>query len=319
MNEPESIIHYGTIVLTVAVNSIAVGIGQGLASSAAIKAMDIQPSAKDDITKTAVLSSALMEGAAIIAIVMAMMLFYDSGKALFSQWADVAKLGIISAICLPGFCIALLSYWPVRSACFSIARQPFFGGKITRMTLITLSVIQTPLILGFIVAMMIKTQALVVTSLPQALRLLGSGIAIGIGSIGPAIGLTTFAATTLRGIGYNRASYNKLFTFTFISQAVIETPLIFALVISLGLLFMGVGDQTVLKGICALAAGIAIGLGTLAPGISSGKTAASAAHQVALRPENYNILSKTSIFAQGIIDTSAIYAFIIAALLVFIL
>lgn len=74
-----------------------------------------------------------------------------------------------------------------------------------------------------------------------------------------------------------------------------------------------------LKGIAALAASITMGLGTFMTGISSGNTAAAAARQIAHNPSNYNVLSKTSIFAQGIIDTSAIYALIIAASLVFVL
>ena len=66
-----------------------------------------------------------------------------------------------------------------------------------------------------------------------------------------------------------------------------------------------------------LAAGLCTGIGTFGPGISSGKTASAACHQIAVNPEHHGMLSKVSIFAQGLIDTSAIYALLISLLLIF--
>ncbi|BDC34889.1 hypothetical protein Noda2021_08470 [Candidatus Dependentiae bacterium Noda2021] len=316
MNELAGIVHYLAIALTVSLNSAGTGIAQGIASGAAIKAMDIQPSAKENITKTAVLSAAFMEGASIVGVVIAIMLFMDTNVTQNPIFTDLAKIGIIAAICLPGLAVSLSSAIPVKQTVFALARQPFFSQKITQLMILTLSIIQTPLILGFIVAMFIKNQAPVAMTLSDSFRLMGSGLCIGIGSIGPAIGLALFAATALQGLGVNRAASNKILTFTFISQAIIETPVIFSLVIALALLLTGTPVDLV-KGVALLGAGLCMGLGTITPGISSGRTAAAACKQIALNPANYDLLSKTSIFAQGVIDTSAVYALLIAVVLIF--
>jgi F0F1-type ATP synthase membrane subunit c/vacuolar-type H+-ATPase subunit K len=316
MNELAGIVHYLAIALTVALNSTGTGIAQGIASGAAIKAMDIQPSAKDDITKTAVLSAAFMEGASIVGVVMAIMLFMENTLTSNPFFSDLAKIGIIAAICLPGLAVSIASCLPVKQTVNALARQPFFSHKITQLMILTLSIIQTPLILGFIIAMFIKNQAPVAATLSDSLRLIGSGLCIGIGSIGPAVGLAVFAATALQGLGVNRAASNKILPFTFISQAIIETPVIFSLVIALALLLSGTPPDIV-KGVALLGAGLCMGLGTIAPGISSGRTAAAACKQIALNPANYDALSKTSIFAQGVIDTSAVYALLIAVVMIF--
>jgi F0F1-type ATP synthase membrane subunit c/vacuolar-type H+-ATPase subunit K len=70
-------------------------------------------------------------------------------------------------------------------------------------------------------------------------------------------------------------------------------------------------SENVLQGLAYLCASFCTGIGTLGPGISSGRTAASACSQIAYCPEAYGMLSRASMFAQGLIETSAIYAVLI--------
>lgn len=307
--------HYSTIALVVGVNAIGVGIGQGNASKASIDAINIQPSARSEIMKSSIVGMALIETAAIMGITIAFILFFQTQQQTPSAYASYAELGIACAISFSGFVLGLVAAWPAQEACLAIARQPFFGQKIFRFMLITQTIIQTPIIFGFIVAMFIKDQALLVTTLPESIRLIACGLCIGLGSIGPAIGLATFARTACRSLGVNRNAYNKLLTFTFMSEAIIETPLIFSLIVAILLINTTiVGDN--IAGACALlGAALSIGLGTIGAGISSGKTAAAACEQIALHPENYATLSRASMFAQGVIDTCAIYALLIALML----
>ena len=62
-----------------------------------------------------------------------------------------------------------------------------------------------------------------------------------------------------------------------------------------------------------------MGISTIAVGISSGKTAATACNEIAKNPGMYALLSRTSLFAQGLIDTFAIYALLIAILLIIVI
>ncbi len=309
------LLHFGTIALTVGINSIGVGLGEGLTSRAALKAMDQQPSAQNDIARVAILGTALIETSAIMGVTIAFFLLLGNPSPTRSHAANIAEVGIALSICLSGFVIGLASSFPAREACLAIARQPFFADKILRFMLITQSIIQTPIIFGFIIALFIRSQAPGVETIPQSLMLIAAGLCIGLGSIGPAIGLAIFAKNACRGLGMNRKAYNTLMSFTFISQAIIETPIIFALTIALMFVFYAT-TPTLLTSIAWIAAAFCMGIGTLGPGIASGKTAASAVHQIALHPEQYSSISKVSMFAQGLIDTCAIYTFLIAILLI---
>lgn len=306
-----SITSYLVSSLIIVVSAISVGLSQGLTNKAAFKAIDIQPGVKDKITNLALLSSALIETAAIVSVFIVLILLLEDSQIVNPFYSDLAKIGVGFAIIFSGLIIGLVSSWPAQEACYATARQPFHAQWIFNFTLIVLSIIQTPLILAFIVALFIKFQSILSNSLEDSLRLIGAGIAIGIGSIGPALGLAHFARTAIQGIGSNRNASGRILTFTFISQAIIESPIIFALVISLFLLLGGT-PKTLISGVAMLMAGITTGFGMFGPGLSSGRTAASACKEIAANPEQYAALARTSIFAQGVIDTAAIYVLLIA-------
>ena len=309
MTDIAALLHYGTIALAVAINSVSVGLGEGAACTAAIQAINKQPQAKKEIS-----GAALIETAAIMGVAIAIILLLGSPTKSIDPLVAIAEVGIAFAICLSGFVIGIVSSMPAQEACLAVARQPFFSEKIIRFMLITQSVIQTPIIFGFIIAMFIKNQATSVQTLPQSLKLLASGLCMGLGTVGPALGLGIFARTAIRGLGINRSAYATLMTFMFISQAIIETPIIFALVTSLMIIVSPV--HSLVAGIATIAAALCMGLGTLGPGSSSGKTAAAACHQIALNPSLYQTIANVSLFGQGLIDTCAIYAFLIAILMV---
>lgn len=318
MIELGELIHYGTIALSVAINSAGVGIGEGITSGAALDAINKQPAARNDIAKTAILGMALIETAAIMGTSISVIILLGQEQANLNYYGQLAELGIAFAVCLSGFAIGLVSALPAREACHAIARQPFFSQKILRFMLITQSILQTPIIFGFIVAMMIKNQAISISTFEESLKLISGGLCIGLGSIGPAIGLAHFAKTACRGVGINRNAYNKLFSFTLISEAIIETPIIFSMVVSMLILLSPLPEQgALLKSITLFAAALATGIGTFGPGISSGNTSATACHQIAINPDHYGVLSKISMFSQGLIDTAAIYALLISLMLIY--
>jgi len=314
-------INYFTIALAITLPVLGLGLGQGITSIMALKAINQQPSARTDIVRTAVLGIALIETAAIMGLFIALMLIIQLNNATENWYSSASQLGIALAICLPGFVLGIASSLPAGAACMAVARQPFLGQKISRFMLITLSLIQTPIIFGFIVALVIQNQISSTETMRDCLRLIAAGLSIGLGSIGPAIGLALFAKSACDALGVNRNAYNKIFSFTLISQAIIETPIIFSLVISLMLLgFVPAREgEHLLEGIEFFCASICTGIGTVGPGISSGRTAAAACRQISIYPNEYSVLSRASMFAQGLIETSAIYAVLIGfALILFV-
>jgi F-type H+-transporting ATPase subunit c len=314
MEHIADLLHYGTIALAVGINSAGVGIGEGISGKAALQAMNIQPKARADIAKTAILGMALGETAAFIGVSVAAMLLFSTLET--TLYTGIAEISIALAVCIPGFFIGIISSLPAQQACLSIARQPFFSKKILYFMIINQSILQTPIIFGFIIAMFIKGQMACVSTYAESLRLFATGLCIGIGSIGPSIGLGIFARAACKNISINRQAYDQLFSFVIVSQALIETPIVFSLTISLLLAFSAYA-LTPSLGIAYLCAGACMAIGTLGSGISSGLTAACACKQIAFNTDNSNEISRTSILAQGLIDTSAIYTFIIACALIF--
>lgn len=281
-----------------------------MAARGSFDAINRQPAARTEITRTTLLALALVETGAILGLLIAFLLFFGS-EPTFEQ--ALAELGIGIAVGIPGLIIGYASSLPAYEATTAIARQPFLAKKISNMMLLMQSLIQTPLIFGFIIALTIKALLPSVTTISQGLALLGSGIAIGVGAIGPALGSGYFTSIACRSVGRNRFAYSKLFTFTFISQAIVETPVIFAAIISLFLTTKALSlANHPLLGYAYMAFGATIALGTLGAGISSGRSAAAAATQIALNLQSYNTVSRASMMAQGLIDTCAIYAFIIS-------
>lgn len=314
MTSSTDFLHYMTIACTVGLNSVAVGIGEGIATMSALKAMDMQPEAKSEVQTCAILGMALIETAAIMGVAIATILLFGTPTEAKTDFSNLSEIGILAAICITGLVVGIVSAWPTQTACMAIARQPFAQKLIMRFMLVTQSIIQTPIIFGFLIAMFIKTQALQASSIAESLRLIASGLCIGLGSIGPAIGLALFAKTACASLGVNRQAHGKLIPFTFISQAIIETPIIFALVIAL--IMMTSSALNDLQGIAFIAAALSIGIGTFGAGISSGRTAAAACKVIAIDPREYSTMSKVSMFAQGIIDTSAIYAFLVSFMII---
>ena len=300
----------------VGLSSFGAGIGQGLTGRTAMQAMDIQPQARIDIGRTAIMGMALIDTASILCLTVAFMMVFGARTGGQALYTNIADLGILLALSLPGFVIGIVSSLPARESCMAIARQPFFSAKISRFMLICQSVIQTPIIFGFIIALLIKSSSCV--SIIDSLRLVATGAAVGLSSLGPIIGMGAFAKTASHGLGINRQAYPSLLTLTFVSNAIIETPIVLSLVVALALYGEDIDPNSVLDGIRVVCAALCIGIGTFGPGISSGRASAVACREIAKNPASYSTLSKVSLFAQGLIDTCAIYAFLIALGIIFV-
>jgi F-type H+-transporting ATPase subunit c len=72
----------------------------------------------------------------------------------------------------------------------------------------------------------------------EALKLLGAGLAMGLGAIGPGIGLGILLMGALQAIGRNPGAQGPIQTNMFIGMAFTEAVAIYALVVALILLFV---------------------------------------------------------------------------------
>jgi F-type H+-transporting ATPase subunit c len=310
MIEINLVIHYVTIALIFALPALTIAIGQGLTAQKAMTALNTQPAAEAAIRKNFFLGTALNETAALISGLMVLLLIM--GTHTISTNTVLAQLGIFLALALPCACVGILSTFPHQASIEATARQPFFAKQLLNLMFITISIMQTSVILGLIVSFLIQRQLTTLHSLSTGLQLLAGGMALGIGAVGPLIGLGLFSRAACTVIGTNRDIYPKVLTFTFISQALIETPILFSLAVSL--LIITNNSMNSLAYLCAAAA---IALSTLGAGIASGKVASSACAALGKQPQEYAAISRTSLLAQTLIDACPIYGLLIAFILLY--
>lgn len=315
MEHLADILYWVGIALIVALTSVGVGIGGGLAGQAMVTNMYRQPGASSDLYKASFISLALVETAGIFSIVMAFILLF-SLKQTPTLYGSFGTLGIALALGVSGLITGIYSSLPAQAAFRAITRQPFFAQRIINLMIVTQSLLQTPVIFGLVISLLITTNIGSATTLSEGIQLLASGICIGLGSIGSTIGLGRFTYESCYTSGYNRAAYGKIVPFTLISSAIIETPLIFSLIIAL-LLSQSTFENNLLGVVVPIMAALCMGLGAIAAGLASSRTATEACMCIGRNPLNTSLISKASLVAQALIDAIAIYALLIALLMIF--
>jgi len=311
--------HIISIALPISLAALGAGIGQGLIGIQAIQAINLQPRAISEIRKISVVGLSLTETSAILGLVISILMLLNSqAPTTDCYYASLGRIGIGLAIGLTGIAAGIASSFPAQAACLSTARQPFFSNKILQLMLITQTIIMTPNIFGFIIALLINTKITDISNLNEGLQMLSAGLVMGLGSIGPCIGLSLFAQAACTAIGANRKSYGKVLTFAFICQAIIETPIIFSFLISLLIFYVKVlPGASFIKGITFITSACCMGLSTIGTGISAGKTGSSACLQIGNKPNSSAKISQVGLLSLAMIDTFAIFGFIIATMLLY--
>jgi len=77
-------------------------------------------------------------------------------------------------------------------------------------------------------------------------------------------------------------------------------------------------DSLTLIGIASIiSAGLAIGFASLGPGLGQGRAVAAALQAIAQQPDESNTLTRTLFVGLAMIESFAIYAFVIAMILLF--
>jgi F-type H+-transporting ATPase subunit c len=151
----------------------------------------------------------------------------------------------------------------------------------------------------------------------HAAALLGGGLAIGFGAIGAAIGEGYTAAVANSAISQNIKISGDIIKTMLVGQAIAESSSIFALVIAIILLFTDFGTGSFVTVCGILGAGLSMGLGAIGSGIGAGLPAAGACMAKAQRPEMSGRLMTNMLVGSAVCQTPAIFALVIAIMLLF--
>ena len=147
---------------------------------------------------------------------------------------------------------------------------------------------------------------------------MGSGLAMGFGAIGAAIGEGITAAEANYSISRSPQSAGDIFKTMLVGQAVAESAAIFALVVAMILLFTDhSANASVMEAVVLLSSGLCIGLGAVGSGIGSGFPAAATCKGIARQPKAKDRMTTNMLIGAAICQTPAIFALVTSLILLF--
>lgn len=146
---------------------------------------------------------------------------------------------------------------------------------------------------------------------------LGSGLSMGIGAIGAAIGEGYSAACANAAISRNPNASGEIFKAMLVGQAIAESAAIFALVIAMLLLFSKFPADSYVMVAVMLSAGICMGLGAVGSGIGSGFPTGAACLGISRQPGIGNRLTTNMLIGSAVCQTPSIFSMVVSFILLF--
>lgn len=219
--------------------AIGSGLGSGFPGGQACLGISRQPAISSRLTTNMLIGSAVCQTPAIFSMVVALMLiFMDfSAQPLQPTWAALIGAGLSTGLAAIGSGYG--GGLAAGASCDSIARQPRAAGQVTTTMLVGQAVAQTPSIFGLLVSFILMFKAFPeATTLSAPMALLSAGMCMGFGGIGPGIGNGMTAQGAVRWVARNLEYAGDLMRTMLVGQAVAQSTAIYAMVISLVLIFV---------------------------------------------------------------------------------
>jgi F-type H+-transporting ATPase subunit c len=307
-------LHYFSAILAIMLGTVGGGIGLGMAGLGVIKAMNRQPTGSESNFKAMIIGLALIESGIVVSLVVALVILFGSNNP--SLGVALMELGICVSTGIAALSSGIASSMVVKTSAESISRQPYFASKIITLMILAQSIIEAPVIFVFVISFIIKSNMSDMITTFDGIKYMSSSIAVSLGSIGTAIGQSIFAYTSCQSVGMNKNAYNKIFPFSLISQALIETPMILCLLISFLIIYTQVSINILtLQSIIFIVAAITIGFGSIGPAIGIGYATSKSCHKIASNPDSYLVLSKITLLVVAFVESAIVYAMIVSLIL----
>ena len=225
--------------LCMGLGAIGSGVGCGFPAGEASLGIARQPAMSGRLTTNMLIGSAVCQTPSILAMVVALMLIFLNFEhlPLSTAWAALLVAGLSTGLAAIGSGYG--GGFAAGAGCDSIARQPESFGQVTTTMLVGQAVSQTPSIFGLLISFILMFKGgPETTALSASMALLGAGISMGFGGIGPGIGNGIVAEGAIKWVARNMESAAALTRTMLVGQAVSQSTAIYAMVISLVLLFV---------------------------------------------------------------------------------
>ncbi|MFW5856503.1 MAG: ATP synthase F0 subunit C [Planctomycetota bacterium] len=244
------------------------------------------------------------------------------------------SIAVIAALLGAGICMGFGSLsngagigYVANGALRGWVRQPHITPATFRMMLIGQAGASTPSIFALVVAVVLIFKMANVSSLPnpdswtQAAAFLATGLCLGLGSVGAGFGCGLVGSEAVEASTRTPRQSGPILLYMLVAQAWCQTPNILALVVGLILMFgnygAGVGPEAVGGVGRLLAVGLCMGAGAIGPAVGIGFVGGKFTRSLADCPRHADQLRNTFFVGAAVSESTTIYAFVVALLLIF--
>lgn len=306
--------------LALGFGGLGAAIGMGMAGAEAGRSMMKQPSRHSDLLRTMLLGQAVGASPSIFALVIGLLiLFLPANEAISGPVFAATMVGAGLAVGLGCFGSGVGGGMPAAQACAGVARNPEKSSALTTTMMIGQALAQSNSIFGTLVALMLLFLPISGTGLASIGIALGAGIAMGASALGPGVGAGMAAGGAVRGQSNWPGSRPIVLRTMLIAQAVCGTPAIFGMLVAFMMLFiMQDLEPTIIGFAKVMAAAISVGIGGIGPGIGCGHVGETSCEAIAEKPANDALMLRTMLIGQAVSQSTAIYAFIIALVVLYV-
>jgi ATP synthase F0 subunit c len=208
--------------------------------------------------------------------------------------------------------------YTAAQASAAVSRNSDLSGEIFKSMLVGQAVAESASIFALVIAILLLFLSPSSPTLLNAAALLGAGVCMGFGAVGSGIGSGFPGGQACAGMGRQPAMSGRLTTNMLIGSAVCQTPAIFAMVVSLILMFVSF-DQAPLAPTWAalLGAGFSTGLAAIGSGVGGGFAAGASCEGIARQPESVSSVTTTMLVGQAVAQTPSIFGLLVSFILIF--
>lgn len=208
-----------------------------------------------------------------------------------------------------GLSIGLAALWVAIGQGFLVFKAMQVMGKNPKMsnfylttTILGIALVESAAIYGLIIAFQIMT-----AGFTEPLAAIWVWLAIGLTGLWAGIGEWLMVSWALEAMNKDPDNRNKIMTYMILFLALIESVAIYGLILS----FQILGDIEI-QSFVAIGSGLALGFAGLWVGIGEWIVAQKSLHVMAKKPEAAGFILAMTILAIALVETAAIYGFIIA-------
>ncbi len=311
-------LHFLASTLAVGLSAVGIGIGQSIATNGFFEGISKQPSTFNKVSKTFLLGLFVIEGSFVLAFIIGFLILFNNNVVSEMNLAmAISELGIGLGLGITTTCIGIAAGNFVATCCKAVSRQPFYYSKMNIFMILILTLIETPLLLNFVIGLISINSMRADMSLNEGAKLFTASLTIGLGAVGPTIAQGVFAPKACKAISFDFDNYSKILGYTFITEALIETGALLSFMISVLLCLKHIDPafDTWLTTPTLIVSGMTVAIGTIFSSTQIGKIGSIAVEGLSKNISIYNPIFRGAFFSQILIETCGLFAFIISLLI----